>query len=335
MGRITQKSLARMLGCDISTISRALRDDPRVTPATKARIRACADKLGYVPDPAAAALVSGRSRVVGIILPELRHIFYNELFEGFSRAALEHDLVAELFLTGFDPLTLEKIISRIRSQRPGGIILGYHQLSFPGLKERLKKEFPVVLIDQDPVEEYDSVSVDSAPAIAETANYLVRLGHRRIGFVADSYASPTRGTLFHAALKSLGVPDTQQLVVQKSGRSEEVGYQAGLELLSRPDRPTAVFCVNDLIAVGLMKAAFELNVPVPAALSIVGFDDLPLSDYLPVPLTTIRQPIQEIVRHSFRVLADRMRTPRGKREHLVLPSALVIRKSTTTVRSEP
>ena len=212
-----------------------------------------------------------------------------------------------------------------------GVIIGYHQLIFPELKEKLKNDFPVVLIDQIEENNFDTVIVDNEKGLREGLNYLISLGHRKIGFISDKVTTPLRFQVYCDILKENGIEINEKFVNIKSGRSEEVGYQSGLKVLHLKERPTAIFCANDLIAMGVMKAAFEFGLSIPSDLSLLGFDDLPLSNYLPVPLTTIKQPIAEIVQRSLHLLLQRIEEPDKEIENIVLPSELIIRKSTGTV----
>ena len=328
MGKVNLKTIAEKLKLDVSTVSRALRDDERVKPSTKDKVKDLAERLNYTPDLAAKSLVTGRSEIIGIILPEIKHLFYSEIFEEFSKISLENGLVAELFLTEFSPFNLQRIIPLIYAQKLRGVVIGYHQVNFPALKERLKNDFAIVLIDQAEGDNFDTVMVDNEKGMREGLSYLIGLGHRKIGFISDRVTGPVRFKVYCEVLKESDIEIDENFIDIKSGRCEEVGYQAGLKVLSLKSRPTAIFCANDLIATGLMKAAFETGIRIPADLSILGFDDLPLSGYLPVPLSTIRQPIAEIVQQSFYLLLQKIKEPSKKFKNIVLPSELIVRKST-------
>lgn len=324
------KDIAEKTGLDISTVSRALRNDVRVKEGTKLRVKELAKRLKYVPDYSAHVLAGGKSGIIGIILPEIKHTFYAEIFERISEICLEKEFLPELFLTEFNPLRIENISNRLVSQKVEGIILAYHNIDFPFPVG--KKGIPVVSIDMvdNGFNEVDRVIIDNFSGAKEAVKYLISLGHHRIGFISDRVTTSRRLDGYKSALKEENLEvDNENMILIRSGRNEEVGYQTGLKFLVRKDRPSAVFCVNDLIAVGLLRAAFEIGVKIPEELSIIGFDDLPLSSYLPIPLTTVRQPIKEIVRESLYLLLERMGDVDKKPyQTKTLPTELVIRKTT-------
>ncbi len=304
-----------------------MRNDPRVRDRTRQKITALAEKLHYIPDWSAKALSSGKSGLIGIILPEVKHSFYAEFFEEISTFALKKNFTPELILTEFDPARIDNINRQVLAQHLDGVIVAYHNLNFSFFSE---KKLPVVMVDviNDDNGHTDRVVVDNFSGAKEAVGYLISLGHQKIGFVSDTVTTPVRLEGYKAELKHRNVKTEDRFLIIRQGRSEEVGYQAGLKLLAGKDRPSAVFCVNDLIAVGLMKAAFEIGLKIPEELSIVGFDDIPISSYLPVPLTTVRQPIKKIAEESFRMLFERMENRERKYQTKILSAELIIRKTT-------
>lgn len=320
--------IADRAGVDVSTVSRALRNNPKVRERTRLKIAALAKKMDYVPDWPARALSSGKSGLIGVILPEVKHSFYAELFEQISTISLRSNFIPELILTEFNPLRVADISRRVVARNFEGIIISGFNLNLSPLRGL---KLPIVLIDAstgDINRGFDRVAVDNFAGAREAVKYLVSTGHQRIGFITDTVTTRARLDGYMAALKEGNIKPDENLIVKRSGRSEEVGYQAGLRLLAENDAPDAVFCVNDLIAIGLMKAAFETGLEIPAELSIVGFDDLPLSSYLPIPLATVRQPIKEIASESFQMLLGRMDDVRKPYKAKVLPTELIIRKTT-------
>ena len=326
--RVKLKDIAEMTGFDISTVSRALRDDPRVKEETKKKIKEIAKKLNYIPDISAKILSSGKSGIIGIILPEVKHSFYSEIFEEINEICLERELIPELLLTEFNQLRIENIKKQIIYQKMDGIILAYHSLDFSFISEKI---CPIVFIDvpNDNFENFDKVIIDNLEGAKEAIRYLIEIGHRKIGFIADAVTTKKRFDGYKDALKEKNIEIDEELIEIRSGRSEEIGYQAGLKLLSKPNRPTAIFCVNDLIAIGLLRASFELNIKVPEQLSIIGFDDIPISRYLPIPLTTVSQPIKEIATEAIGLLIDRIKNPQKPYITKKLKTNLIIRKSTS------
>ncbi|MGC8977324.1 MAG: LacI family DNA-binding transcriptional regulator [Candidatus Ratteibacteria bacterium] len=327
--RVKLKDIAKKTGYDISTVSRALRDDPRVKKETKKKIKKVAEELNYIPDISAKILSGGKSGIIGIILPEIKHSFYSEIFEEIDEICLERELIPELLLTEFNQFRIEDIKKQIIYQKMDGIILAYHSLDFSFINERI---CPVVLIDipEETYNNFDKVIIDNTNGAKEAVKYLIEIGHRRIAFISDKVTTKKRLEGYEIALREKNIEIDEELIEIRSGRSEEIGYQAGLKLLSKKNRPTAIFCVNDLIAIGVLRASFELNIEVPDEISIVGFDDIPISRYLPIPLTTVSQPIKDIARESVLLLIDRIKNPEKPYMTKKLQTNLIIRKSTSS-----
>ncbi len=327
--RVKLKDIAKKTGYDISTVSRALRDDPRVKKETKKKIKKVAEELNYIPDISAKILSGGKSGIIGIILPEIKHSFYSEIFEEIDEICLERELIPELLLTEFNQFRIEDIKKQIIYQKMDGIILAYHSLDFSFINERI---CPVVLIDipEETYNNFDKVIIDNTNGAKEAVKYLIEIGHRRIAFISDKVTTKKRLEGYEIALREKNIEIDEELIEIRSGRSEEIGYQAGLKLLSKKNRPTAIFCVNDLIAIGVLRASFELNIKVPDEISIVGFDDIPISRYLPIPLTTVSQPIKDIARESVLLLIDRIKNPEKPYMTKKLQTNLIIRKSTSS-----
>jgi LacI family transcriptional regulator len=325
------KDIAEHAGLDVSTVSRALRNDTRVNPKTRFKVLQLAEQLDYVPDWSARALSGGKSGIIGIIFPEVKHSFYAEIFEEISTITVQRSMTPELILTEFDPSRIDGINKQVLAQHLDGVIIAYHNLNFSFFREN---QLPVVLIDVIDTDNVnvDKVVVDNFSGAKEAVDYLILLGHQKIGFISDTVTTPVRLGGYKDSFKKQHIEMIDNFIIIRQGRSEEVGYQAGMKLLVGKDRPSAVFCVNDLIAIGLMKAAFEIGLKIPEELSIIGFDDLPISSYLPFPLTTVRQPIRDIAGESLQVLLHRMENRHRKRETKVLSTELVIRNTTARYR---
>ncbi|MCS7180425.1 MAG: aminotransferase class III-fold pyridoxal phosphate-dependent enzyme, partial [bacterium] len=279
MKRVRLKDIAEKVGYDVSTVSRALNNDPRVKEETKIKIKKIAEELNYIPDISGKILSGKKSKIIGIILPEIKHSFYSEIFEEINEICLEKDLIPELLLTEFNQLRIEDIKRQIIYQKMDGIIIAYHSLDFNFINERF---CPVVLIDieDESFENFDKVIVDNVYGAKEAIKYLIELGHRRIGFISDTVTTEKRFEGYKITLKEKNIEIDESLIEIRNGRSEEIGYQAGLKLLSKKDRPTAIFCVNDLIAIGLMRASFEINIKVPEQLSNYPSFNLYCVDYI-------------------------------------------------------
>jgi len=317
---ITIKDIANKLKIHPSTVSRALRDDVRVNEKTKKKVKEYAEKFGYVPNIFASSLAKGKTNLVSLIVPDLIHPYYSELFIELEKNLIDNRYILQLFTTDFNDLIFEKVIKNSLSLRVSGIIVAYHKI------ENLK--LPTILIDQEKNNEYNSIMVDNFLGAYEAVDYLINIGHKNIAYITDIYTTKEREKGYRKAHIDNGIEVNESFVLRKSGRSEDIGYNEGLKILSIKKRPGAIFCGNDFIAIGVMKAALQLNIKIPEELSIIGFDDLPIVSFLPVPLTTVRQPIKEIAKYSTNLLVEMIKNPDKKIPTKIIKPQLIIRNST-------
>ncbi|QYN37065.1 LacI family transcriptional regulator [Pseudonocardia sp. DSM 110487] len=326
---VTILDVARAAGVSKSTVSRVLDERlPRSTSATAERVRQAAADLGYVRDPLAAGLRRAGTSTVGVIVPRLTDTVMAMLYEEIARACGSRGLFAIVATTEDDPDAEHVAVQSLRRRRVDGLILTTARLDAPTEPER---PVPHVLALRTDGVSSASVGDDRLGAHLAT-RHLVDLGHRRIALVGGPrYASSARNRQegFRSALAESGVPVDEALIAGDSF-SMEAGEAAGRTLLDRPDRPTAVFAVNDNTAIGVMAAAHALGLRIPDDLSLVGYNDIPVVSRLPVPLTTVRVPFQQVAAGALELLleAGRDRSPRT----LVATPTLIPRRSTAPVQ---
>jgi LacI family transcriptional regulator len=327
--RVTSKDIARELAVSQSTVSRALRSDPRVAPATIARVLAAAERMGYSPNLAARSLITRRTSTVGVVVGDITNPFYPELVE------VLHN---ELALSGFRTMLLNErtdaLLERYVADLVGGgavdgLVYASAVLDAP-LVGATSGRLPVVLVNRaSDTADVDTVVSDNRNGGRLAAQLLVSRGHRRIAVVAGPANTSTardREAGFAEQAAALGVRLAPEL--RRIGQfSHQSGYHWGLELLALEPRPTAVFAGNDVIAFGVLDAARRLGVGVPDQLSVVGFDDIDMARWEGFSLTTVRQPFEEMGRAAVRLLLERIgkhdgRVPPRKR---VFPVEVVLR----------
>jgi LacI family transcriptional regulator len=330
--RITSREIAQAAGVSQSTVSRALRGDGTVAEDTSLRVRDAARRLGYVPNTAARALISGRVGTIAVVIADFANPFYSELVQ------VLHD---ELTRGGFRMVLLnERTESRgdagltplLRGQAADGMLCASATLG-PRTPELLRSaHVPVVLLNRS-VEgrEFDTVVADNEGGAALAAAHLAQLGHRRVGVIGgpeNTSTARTRLAGFERGLREAGL-ELDPRLVRSYEFSHQSGYHGALELLSRDDPPTAIFCANDLIAFGALDAARRLGVPVPGRLSVVGFDDIAMAGWEAFALTTIRQPLAQMAREAVHVLVDTVESSATARPRFqVFPTHLVQRATT-------
>lgn len=335
--KITIFDVADRAGVSYSTVSRVVTGQRHVAPRTRDKVESAMAELGYVADLRARSLAGGRTRMVGVLTAELASSFVTEIVKSIDRELSQRGYDLILCTTHVRNTTEREYVAQLTNGLVEGLVIllpSAQRFYLPALQAR---DFPHVMVDFDELDERSLIirSANKQGAI-EATNHLLELGHRRIGFVeGDKGLSSGRERFegFGEALSSAGVGLDASLVVEGDWRDES-GYRAGLDLLQRPNPPTAIFAANDVMALGLMRSAHELGIRVPADLSLVGFDDVPEARLLTPALTTVRQPLSEIGRLATQLLVEGMEhgaMERGVRE---LPTELMIRQTTSSIPSE-
>ncbi len=312
-----------------ATVSRVLNGDRGVSPPTRERVLATIDRLGYRPNAIARGLVTSRTDLVGVIVNDITNPFYPELLEAISERLGERGLKMVLYNGwGQDEASLIRLLLE---QRVDGIVFTSALVDSRLVRELAERRFPLVLANRsvDGVA-CDTVRTDNSGGAAAAADHLLGLGHRHIAVIAGhAKASTSRQRLsgFRTALRRAGVALPEHLVVDGHFRFDQA-YDAARRLLRLAPPPTAIFCVNDLMALGALSAARHEGVAVPSMLSVVGFDAISMSSWDLVRLTTVRQPLAELARAAVDLLAARIVDPERAHEQIVFPSSLIVRGTT-------
>ena len=336
-GKVGIADVAAAAGVSISTVSVALNDveGSRISAATRQRIRQLAQSMGYAPNRLAQGLRRQRSGIVGFVGDRVATTPYAvRMVLGAQQAFLEADQLMVLMETAGDLGLEARQITTLRQHQVDGIVYAamYHR-HLDTLPKPLRA-VPTVLLDvetDDPAISW--VVPDEVAGAREAVGELVLHGHRRIGFLTnenDIPATPLRLRGYRAALKQAGVAFDPTLVSAGSPNAEG-GYRAALHLLDRRDRPTGLFCFNDVMAMGAYRAAGELGLHVPRDVSVVGYDNMhPLVTGLVPALTTIQLPHYEMGVWAARQLLAITSTTPGRTKQVRLRSPLVRRGSVTT-----
>ena len=305
---VTSNDIAKELGISQSTVSRALRGDPRVAASTVKRVRDAAQRRNYTPNLAARSLITRRTRTVGVVVSDITNPFYPELLDILHNEFALADYRTILLNERTDAQLEQHVAELINGGAVDGLVYVSAVLGTP-LPGRGSSARPVVLLNREissaPIDAVVSDNRGGGRAVAEA---IVELGHRRIALIAgpeNTSTSRDRELGFTERLRALGVPLDRRL--RRVGQySHASGYHWCLDLLAADLRPTAVFAGNDVIAFGALDAARRLGVDVPAELSIVGFDDIDMAGWEAFNLTTMRQPLAEMARASARLLLERI-----------------------------
>ncbi len=323
------KDIARQAGVSHCTVSRALHHSPLISPKTAERIREIARRSGYVPNAVARSLVSRSTHTVGVVVTTIADPFIGEVVEGIERTANEHGYSVILANSHVEPELEMKVVDSFSQRRVDGILVAASRVGALHAKRLAGTNVPIVLINnQHPGEFARSVGIDNVAASRQIVGHLVSLGHKRIAYIGDrsGYQSDTeRLSGYRATLKLAKLTASPELLVRGDGKPEE-GERAATQLLELADPPTAIFCYNDMTALGALRAATSRGLRVPEDISIAGFDDLFVASYTSPPLTTIRQPKQEMGRRAMSILLQLLAGEEPE-SRLLLPGELIVRGS--------
>jgi LacI family transcriptional regulator, repressor for deo operon, udp, cdd, tsx, nupC, and nupG len=331
------KDVARLANVSTATVSRTLATPERVSPAARARVMEAVAKVGYVPNPVARSLRSQKTHMVLVVLPDLGNIFFSKILRGIEE---------ELFHAGYgmiignldgSPEKEERFAAfAATGQVDGVLLLNGHLFSQrgDGRAPNAKMSVPLVALCEA-IEGVDipQIEVDNRKAAHRMTRYLASLGHRHIGYVcgpAGNVLEKERFRGYREALAEVGAP-FDPTRVWPGDYTLEAGSLVGRQLVAREKRPTAVFCSNDEMAIGLMRTLALAGIRVPQDISIAGFDDIEFAAMANPALTTVRQPRRELGRTGAAVLLDLMRG-RSSPSRIRLETELVERASTGPVR---
>lgn len=337
MNRPTQVDVARRAGVSRATVSYVLNGltDGRVqiSDETRQRVQEAIEEMGYEPDARAQALRSGNTNTIALIIPDLRNPHFCEYATGIeeaARAAGYHLLLSSTTLNSEYAVDIFKDLAR---RRFDGMILAtsFIQDSTEAqatLAQIRKRGLPIVEMSDN--YGVDTVSADYQDATKEVMSYLLSLGHRRIGMVygvGGHEHGQDRLQPYFDSLAAANIPMEEDLVAE-CGPTIEDGYQASLKLLGQTSRPTALIAINDLLAMSIIRAAADLGLRVPADLSVIGFDDIPMANFLVPRLTTVTKNAYTAGQQAFELLMTRMQNPDLPRQFIHGSAKLVIREST-------
>ncbi len=339
--RITMKQVAERAGVSRTTVSFVLNNTPNVNipPETRERILNAARELHYARDFAATSLATGRAHTIAFILrqpPEELSVdaFMGGLLNGVSQAvnhAGYHLLFYAMGLTASKGAYAELI----RSQRVDGLLISGPLVEDSELLDLHAEGVPLVIQGTPDMGDLPSVDVDNVASARMATEHLISLGHRRIGLITNGpltyTSSRDRLTGFVQALEAASIPVDEEFIL--SGEfSDDSGMRAMEQLLVLPDRPTAVFIASDVVALGAIRTIRERGLHIPEDISIVGFDDIPLAQYLEPGLTTVHLPRVELGLQAGKMLMDFVDGKPVPERHLRLNTTLIIRGSTAPLK---
>jgi LacI family transcriptional regulator len=334
MGQITIKDIARKLNLSASTVSRALRNHPDISPETKRKIVALAEQYDYHPNSIAQSLQTRKSRTIGIIVPEIKHHFFSFAISGIDEVAYEAGYTI-MVCQSSESYDREVINTQaLLSHRVAGLLVSVSQETreIGHLESAVRRSVPLVLFDRVcetlPV---SRVMVDDYQGAYQATTHLVQQGYRRIAHLAGpAYISIGRQRFkgYRDALKDNGREFDPELVIA-GGFKERDGAVAAARILTMVAPPDAIFAVNDPVAIGAFMHIKEAGLVIPDDMAVVGFSNNPISSYIEPALTTIDQPAYEIGKAAANLLLEEIRAETENRTPTVktFPTRLIVRAS--------
>jgi len=325
----TLKDVARELGLSVATVSRAIAKPDMLRPATAVRVREAVNRLGYRPNIAAQNLKRGNTGIIYVVVPSLSP-FFSELFRGAERAALERGYSIVMGHTDRRPDRESEYFDKVSGGQGDGILLVSTAEAVTTVNHTRKPPPIVAVLDPVVNQDFPSVRIDHAQGAMIAISHLTALGHRQIAHITGPARSPAaihRRDGYLAALSAVGITGGEESCVPGEFTVAS-GETAMASLLTRPKRPTAIFCANDEIAVGAIRAIKTAGLRVPEDISVMGFDDQRIASMYDPPLTTIHVPIIDLGYNAMVKLA-RILAGQEYEKDLVLNTFLVQRSTTS------
>lgn len=313
-----------------STVSRALRRSSLVSPETADIIRRIAQETGYRASAAARSLVTNRTRTIGVVVTTIVDPFAAEVLRGIEDAANDHEYSVLLANSNAEPKRELRVVRSFEERRVDGIIVTSSRVGATYAATLSETQIPIVLLNnQHPSEFVFSVMIANTEASRAATRHLIQLGHTQIAYIGDRYGHQSDTERFAGYRSALGDADIAfqpEYVVHGDGKPEG-GTQAMGKLLDLPEPPTAVFCYNDMTALGALGLIRARGFQVPRDISLVGFDDLFFARYTDPPLTTVRQPMIEMGRKAAETLLTLIGGSSSV-HRISVPGELIVRQST-------
>lgn len=300
------QDVARQAGVSVATVSRVFNLPDKVTPATRLHVEQVAQALGYLPNASARTLRSQRSRVIGVVLPTLLNPVFAECLQGIAQAAVGAGYAILPFASEYLLAQEDRAVHLLLAGNVDGMILVVSDPATSTALQRLAEAGLPYVLAYNRHPDHPCVSVDGEQAVAELVEYLASLGHRRITMVSGQFSASDRAQQrwrgFQRGMAAAGLADAPVLEVP----FVETAVQDVATMLQRADRPTALVCSNDLLAIRSIRAAHLARLSVPRDLSVAGFDGIALGEDLTPMLSTVAQPNADIGRCCVQLLVQAM-----------------------------
>ncbi len=325
------REIARRAKVSTATVSRVINRVPTVDPQLSKRVWKIVNDLGYYPNTQARALVSGRSRIFGLVVSEITNPFFPEIVQTFEHLAVENNYEILLTSTVHDPRRMEMSVRRMIERRVDGVAILTFGMEESLLEHLSSREVPLVFVDVGPDRPgVTNIRIDYESGIRQAVQHLAALRHLRIAFITGPLylkSAKARKDAFLKSMAEIGLPANYMI---EGDHTLEGGMRALNSLTVARDQPTAILCSNDMTAIGIMRQAYDREIRIPTELSLIGFDDIRLAQFTTPPLTTVQMSQTELARLAFEALMNEIKgktsDPRSAEYRLI--TNLILRRST-------
>jgi LacI family transcriptional regulator len=332
------REIARRAKVSTATVSRTINRVPSVDPQLAKRVWKVVEELGYYPNTQARALVSGKSRIFGLIVSEITNPFFPEIVQSFEDIAVQHNYEILLTSTVHNPKRMELAVRRMIERRVDGVAILTFGMEDSLIEDLRFRKLPLVFVDVGPhVPGVSNIRINYQHGIRQAVQHLAALRHVRIAFVTGPShlkSALARKAAFEGSMQEIGLAVPAEMLVEGDHKMEG-GMKALVQLMALPNRPTAILCSNDMTAIGVMREAYEYGIVIPRDLSVVGFDDVRLSQFTTPPLTTVQMSQTLLAEYAFKALRSEVErqstSPAGHEYELV--TNLILRGSTALAPS--
>ncbi|WP_308909093.1 LacI family DNA-binding transcriptional regulator [Pseudokordiimonas caeni] len=323
----TIRDISRLAGVSVATVSRTMSNPDKVSPATREKVEAAIRETGYMPDMSARNFSTRKSKTIVVLVPDISNPFFSRVIRGIEHTAQRAGYSVLLGDTRGESEIEDAYASMVRARLADGVIQLNGRLP---MENGAVADIPLVNAC-DCVEDahIPKIQLDNAGAARAMTEYLISLGHKRIGVAkgpSESRLTQERLRGYREALEAAGLPFDESLVA-RGDFSASSGRHAATQLMALGKPPTALFCLSDEMAIGAMHSVWEMGLKVPNDISIVGFDDILFAEYCKPPLTTIRQPAEEFGSKAMGMLLSLLQGAHLAETNQHLPYEMVIRQS--------
>ncbi len=325
--------VAKRARVSIATVSRVVNRISSVDEELARRVWKAVDEVGYVPNTQARALVSGRSHILGLIVSDITNPFFPEIVKEFENLAVAQGYEVMIGSTNYDSRRTESLIRRMLQRSVDGVAVMTFGIEEQLVEQLVQHQFPLVFVDAGPeLTNIRVLKVNYGDGIREAVQHLAALGHRQIAFISGPLrmrTAVTRRDAFRKSMAELGLEAPTSAIVE-GDHTMEGGKTAMEQLMGLSELPTAVICSNDLTAIGVLHAMDQTTHKIPKDISVVGFDDIHLAQFMLPPLTTVQMSCKELATAAVEALRAGIEPdhPKAGQKEWIIPTRLVVRRST-------